>query len=107
MPSRHFVQPAILFSVIIASCSLTSSAEPWQPIRLQSYPQKLRAFYKLDDPKAPPSLFTNAQPLPAGSVTATAKSSDGAIWLGTTQGLVRLDLTAPVRDQRQYLAGMR
>ena len=52
-------------------------------------------------------LRSNSVPLPLGNITATARSSDGATWLGTTQGLVRLDFTATERDRRQYFAGKR
>jgi hypothetical protein len=45
--------------------------------------------------------------LSAGGVGATAWASDGALWLGTTQGLVRLDPSVLERDRRQYLAGRR
>ena len=34
-----------------------------------------------------------------GGVTAAATASDGAVWLGTTQGLVRLEVAAPERDR--------
>jgi hypothetical protein len=46
-------------------------------------------------------------PLPAGALTATARSTDGAIWLGTTQGLVLLDFSAPPLNRVQYLCGLR
>jgi hypothetical protein len=55
----------------------------------------------------PADLRSNAIPLPVGGITATVRSADGATWLGTTQGLVRLDFSAPERDRRQYLAGLR
>jgi hypothetical protein len=85
--------PALLFAI--------------EPVALTNYPQKIRTFYKIADPAVPALLRSNAVPLPVGNITATVQSSDGALWLGSTQGLVRLDLSAPIRDQRQYLAGRR
>lgn len=85
---------------------------PWlaaavEPVKLAPYPQKVRTFYSLDDSKAPTALRSNSIPLPVGGIMAWARASDGATWLGTTQGLMRLDFSAPERDQRQYLAGRR
>jgi hypothetical protein len=71
------------------------------------YPQKVRTFFSLNDTNVPTGLHTQAEPLPVGNITATARATDGATWLGTTQGLVRLDWSAPERDRRQYLAGQR
>lgn len=84
-----------------------NSAEAWEPVRLSRYPQKTRTFYFLDAPQAPATVRSNPVPLPVGGFTAVAMASDGAQWLGTTQGLIRLDLRAPERDRRQYLAGRR
>jgi len=78
-----------------------------EPIHLAPYPQKIRTFYKISDSAVPDVLRSNAVPLPAGNITAAVRSTDGALWLGSTQGLVRLDFSAPSRDQRQYLAGRR
>jgi hypothetical protein len=86
---------------------LGSSALAWEPIQLAPYPQKVRTFHALDDPQVPPALRGPAAPLPVGGVTAAAAASDGAVWLGTTQGLMRLDVAAPERDRRQFLAGRR
>src|SRR5438552_2157903 len=76
-------------------------------VQLRPYPQKVRTFYSTSDPAVPAGLHSNSIPLPVGNVTATARASDGAVWLGATQGLLRLDFTAPERDRRQYLAGRR
>jgi ligand-binding sensor domain-containing protein len=42
--------------------------------------------------------------LPIGDITAIAKASDGAVWYGTAQGVVRAD---PKSGRNQYFAGMR
>jgi hypothetical protein len=77
-----------------------------EPIQLKPYPQKIRTFYKLTDPAVPSALRSNGALAP-GRVALTAQASDGAIWLGTNQGLMRLDRSAPERDRRQYFAGQR
>lgn len=85
----------------------TSTVVAWESVKLTSYPQKVRTFFDLTNTNVPAGLRTNAIPLPVGDLTATARATDGAIWLGTTQGLMRLDFAAPERDRRQYLAGRR
>ena len=92
------------FALLI--CVSTASAAV-EPIQLAPYPQKIRTFYNLTDSKVPPALLTNSTMLPVGQITASARATDGAIWLGTTQGLLRLDLAAAQRDRTQYLAGKR
>ena len=79
----------------------------WEPVKLTSYPQKVRTFFSLDDTSVPAGLRTNAIALPVGGITAATRAADGATWLGTTQGLMRLDFSAPERDRRHYLAGLR
>src|SRR5436853_4544298 len=88
------------FALLI--CVSTASAAV-EPIQLAPYPQKIRTFYNLTDSKVPPALLTNSTMLPVGQITASARATDGAIWLGTTQGLLRLDLAAAQRDRTQYL----
>lgn len=87
--------------------SLTVTAIAGEPVKLSIYPQKVRTFYSLNDTNVPAGLHKNAVALPVGGITATARATDGATWIGTTQGLVRLDFSAPERDRRQYLAGLR
>ena len=112
-PSLLTSAPTILkhaLSALGALCSsllLISTVAALEPVRLSPYPQKVRTFFSLSDTNVPAGLRTNAVPLPAGGITASARASDGAIWLGTTQGLVRLDSSAPARDRQQYLAGLR
>ncbi len=84
-------------------CSMAAQV----PVKLERYPQKIRTFYDVSDAQVPPELRSNAPPLPCGGVTASAVASDGATWLGTAQGLIRLDVAAPERDRHQYLAGRR
>jgi hypothetical protein len=86
---------------------LASSASAVEPVKLTAYPQKTRTFYSLTDATVPAVLRSNSVPLPVGNITATARATDGALWLGTTQGLMRLDYSAPERDRRQYFAGQR
>jgi hypothetical protein len=98
---RSSCRTAVLLALL--SCPPLSA---WEPVQLVPYSQKVRTFHQLTDPAVPAALRTNAVPLPVG-VTAMAVASDRAIWLGTTQGLMRVDFTAPERDRRQYLAGKR
>ncbi|MCI0744457.1 MAG: hypothetical protein L0Y58_03530 [Verrucomicrobia subdivision 3 bacterium] len=79
----------------------------WEPVKLSPYPQKVRAFFSISDTNVPAALRTNGTPLPVGGITAIARANDSAMWLGTTQGLMRLDFSAPERDRRQYMAGLR
>src|SRR4051812_788165 len=78
-----------------------------EPVRLQPYPQKVRTFYSLDSSAVPGSLRSNSIPLPVGAITTMVRGSDRALWLGTTQGLMRLEYSGPERDRRQFLAGKR
>ncbi len=82
-----------------------SSPAAWTPVKLTPYPQKFRTFYNLSDPNVPAELRAEASPLPDGQVAV--RVSDGALWLGSAQGLLRLDFSAPERDRRQYFAGRR
>jgi hypothetical protein len=78
-----------------------------QPVRLTAFPQKLRTFYALDDPAVPAALKQQPRPLPTADTTALAVASDGAVWYGTAQGVVRVDAQAPEADRVQYFAGNR
>ena len=91
----------------LASIVLLAIAGFAQPVRLTPQPQKSRTFYALADPQVPPSLREPPAALPIGDTTAMASASDGAIWYGTAQGLVRVDGKADPRDRCQYFAGHR
>ncbi|HWW00630.1 MAG TPA: hypothetical protein VNZ64_13105 [Candidatus Acidoferrum sp.] len=95
---------AVLLGLGLISARSLPAAEP---VRLAPYPQKVRTVYPLNSPAVPAALRSNSIPLPVGSATAAVRASDGALWLGTTQGLMRLDFSAPERDRLQYLAGKR
>lgn len=85
----------------------TFTVTAWEPVKLSSYPQKVRTYFSLNDTNVPAAVLSNAIPLPVGNITATACATDGATWLGSTQGLMRLDFLAHESDRRQYLAGKR
>lgn len=95
------------FPAMLGFLCFAGSLQGAEPIRLAPYHQKLRTFYSLDAPQVPAALRSNSIPLAVGGITAAVRASDGAIWLGTTQGLLRLDFSAPARDQRQFMAGKR
>ncbi len=79
---RRAASPLLATLVLIAIATLTHAAEP----------QKFRTFYAPDDPRIPAALN---QPGPA-------VASDGAVWHGTPQGVMRVDRTG-----NQYFAGKR
>ncbi len=76
-------------------------------VRLRPSPQKFRTFHELDDPRVPAALRRPARPLPVGDTRAVAVASDGAVWLGFADGLVRYDAGAAEAGRRQYFAGQR
>lgn len=76
-------------------------------IRLRPYPQRFRTFHALDDPGVPAELREIPPALPVGEARAVALASDGAVWLGFPDGLVRYDPRAGEPDRRQYFAGGR
>jgi len=101
------MNPRPFFMLLAACLGLAPGLPAWEPVVLGPYPQKVRTWHTLHDPEVPPALRAAPETLPVGGLTAVAVASDGAAWLGTTQGLVRLHSKAPERDRRQYLAGRR
>ena len=78
-----------------------------ESVRLTAQPQKFRVFYALNDEHVPKELMDAPAVQPVGDTTALAVGSDGAIWYGTHQGLVRFDSHAGPRDRTQYFSGKR
>ncbi len=76
-------------------------------LRLRPYPQKHRTFHALEDPGVPAELREIPPALPVGETRALALASDGAMWLGFPDGLIRCDPRAGEPDRRQYFAGRR
>lgn len=96
------------FFRIVALLSLASLGKAAaEPVRLTASPQKFRQFYLLDDPAVPVALRQPVRPLPTADTAAVAVASDGAVWYGTPQGLVRVHAAAPPADRVQYFAGKR
>src|SRR6266850_5269475 len=95
---------ALRVTAFCAYWLLISTASAWEPVQLAPYPQKVRTFFRLNDTNVPAALRTN---VPAHGITATARGAEGVTWLGTTQGLMRVDLSAAEPDRRQYFAGQR
>jgi len=100
--SRNAIRPTVLPLLMFVG-----SLSAWEPVEPEPYPQKFRTFYSLTDTAVPAGLRSVSVPLPTGNITATARATDSALWLGTTQGLIRLDFSAPERDHRQYFGGQR
>lgn len=78
-----------------------------EPVRLGLSPQKFRTFHGVADQAVPEALRQAPPAMPVGEVTAMVTSTDGAVWYGTKQGLVRYDARAAARDKVQYFAGKR
>lgn len=78
-----------------------------EPVRLAATAQKLRVFYELNAAEVPAALRSPALAAPVTGVTDVAVATDGAVWYGTAQGLVRWDGQAGARDRYQYFAGLR
>ncbi len=77
------------------------------PVTLVPYPQKFRTFHEAGDPSVPKALLELARPLPAGEANDAAAASDGAVWIGTSHGLVRYQARGAAADRVQYFAGKR
>lgn len=77
------------------------------PVHLRAYPQKFATFYQPRDPAVPEALKRPPGPPPSGDVHCAATTTDGAVWLGTSAGLIRTDHAADPLDRRQYFAGRR
>jgi len=69
-------------------------------------PQKFRTFYSLDAPQVPAGL-QRPSPSPLPGVSAMAKATDGAMWVGSNRGVVRFDPAAPPPDRMQFFASLR
>ena len=92
---------------LFATLLLAAGAWASEPVKLVAYPQKVRTFYCLNDPAAPAALCSAPPALPTGEITALARASDAALWLGSTQGLTRVAFSGPEPDRCQYFAGRR
>ncbi|HPT26400.1 MAG TPA: hypothetical protein PLZ95_08265 [Bryobacteraceae bacterium] len=77
-----------------------------EPIRLQAYKSKSVAFYATGDPAIPAGLPPAPPALPLAEVTAYA-SAGPVQWIGTPNGLIRIDKSAGPRDRVQYFASRR
>jgi hypothetical protein len=100
---RDFVRAALA----LPAGACFAGLQAVEPVRLRPYPQKLRTFYELTDARIPAALREAFSPLPVGDLRALAVASDGAVWLGFSDGLLRYDPQAHPLDRRQYFAGRR
>jgi hypothetical protein len=91
----------------LAALALAAAAHGADPVQLRPYPQKIRTFFALSDPSAPAAVRRSPDRLPAGETTAVATTGDGAVWIGSRQGLMRFDKNAGQWDRWQYFAGKR
>ena len=85
----------------------------YQPIELKAAPTKIMEYFETQTPEGVTWVtdYAALDFMPAaaiGDVTCAVKATDGAIWVGTENGLMRMDFTEPdVRDIVQYFAGNR
>ncbi|WP_321473817.1 hypothetical protein [uncultured Paludibaculum sp.] len=92
------------FLVMVVSAAALWGAEP---VRLAPTAQKFRTFHDATAAEVPAALKSPALKAPVDGVTDVAVTTDGAVWYGTGQGLVRWDAKAGARDRYQYFAGRR
>ena len=85
----------------------------YEPIQLEAAPTKVMDYFDTQNPEGV-TWVTNYSALDfmpsaaIGDVTCAVKATDGAIWVGTENGLMRMDFTEPdARDIVQYFAGNR
>ncbi len=91
-------------AALLAACACARAVEP---VQIHAYPQKFTTFYQKNDRPAPEVLKGTPNPLPADDVNCAATATDGAVWLGTRSGAIRIDNKADRRDRYQYFAGRR
>src|SRR5207245_1809578 len=73
-PNKLRARSLSALGALCSSLLLISTAAALEPVRLSPYPQKVRTFFSLSDTNVPAGLRTNAVPLPAGRLTATARA---------------------------------
>ena len=85
----------------------------YQPIELEAAPTKIMDYLSIQDP-AGVDWVTDSEALaflPAaaiGDVTCAVQATDRAVWVGTKNGLMRMDFNEKdPRDMVQYFAGNR
>lgn len=86
----------------------------YSPIQLEAAHTKIMDYFTTAQTPGSISWVTDHSALgfmPAaaiGDVTCAVESTDGAVWVGTETGLMRMDFTEPdARDMVQYFAGNR
>jgi len=90
--------------LIAASAAMPQEATP---LRLRAYPQKIVTFHDAADPAVPKQLSSHPPRTPLPSIVCQLKTTDGAVWTGTRQGLIRFQPAAQEPDRLQYFAGRR
>ncbi|MCU1274222.1 MAG: hypothetical protein JWO48_1653, partial [Bryobacterales bacterium] len=93
-----------LAAILVTACTGACGAAT---VQLREYPQKFRTFYQNNDPNVPEAVKRTPDQFPVGDVTCAATAADGALWLGTHEGAMRIDMSAGMEDRRQYFAGRR
>ncbi|SBV92431.1 Ig-like domain-containing surface protein (fragment) [uncultured Eubacteriales bacterium] len=103
----------VMLASTVAMVPASAASSAYQPIQLEAAPTKIMDYFATQTPDGV-AWVTNSDALtflPAaaiGDVTCAVKATDGAIWVGTENGLMRLDLSeTDSRDIVQYFSGNR
>ena len=94
--------PALSFLLVCGAAGIALA----QPVQLKPYEGKTVEFHAADAAAVPAALKAPAPVLPLAPITASAAAS-GIQWIGTAQGLIRIDPAATPRDRVQYFASRR
>lgn len=97
------IHPALAAFLLCASLAAPALA---QPLQLRPYEGKTVDFHALADPAVPAALNAPPPAMPLDPITASA-AANGIQWIGTPQGLLRIDASAAPRDRVQYFASRR
>ncbi|WP_177246077.1 hypothetical protein [Paenibacillus sp. BC26] len=110
---------SMLISLPVGNVFAASAPAPtvnYSPVQLQAYPTKQVVYYKVGSTSIPSDITwvttkTDLVFIPSGNqadVTCAIKDADGVFWIGTQNGLQRVDFTEKdARDVVQYMAGVR
>ncbi|WP_308637596.1 hypothetical protein [Paenibacillus silvisoli] len=109
---------SMLLSLPVTNVFAADASVPgaqYSPVQLQAYPTKQVVYYKAGSEDIPDIDWVTSKTdlvfIPADNqadVTCAIKDADGVFWIGTLNGLQRVDFTEKdARDVVQYMAGAR
>ncbi len=100
-------------ATVLPASAAAPSSSAYAPIQLKAAPTKIMDYFANQSPAGVTWVTDSAALtfLPAaaiGDVTCAVKATDGAVWIGTKTGLMRIDFNEEdARDIVQYFAGNR